>query len=157
MKLKKYIIILLHIISLYGCERQEETPCHDLINLLEGTYEITITTYKRQPGIEGDTKDILVFLDLDKCYSSDENKFDIIQFNNLFGFFECTKHELINQSEFVIKYEDNIRWFLVPVQGTGYIRDEVFHFEGTVITSSGEHEIVLDGLKLSDDRRTDAC
>ena len=157
MKLKKYIILLVYIISLCGCKKQNENPCHDLINLLEGTYEITTTTYERQPSVEGETKDILVFSELSKCYTGRKDKIDIIRFNNLFGFFECTEHELINGNKFVIEYEDNVRWFLAPVRGTGYIRNTVFYFEGTVLTSTGEHKIVLDGLKISNDRRTDAC
>ena len=53
--------------------------------------------------------------------------------------------------------EDNDDWAGAPIEGVGTIRGGVFHFEGKIHTSYGEFPIVLDGTKISADRRTESC
>ena len=142
-------------------EEEEVHPCHVRANTLNGTYLITITEYPLQTTTEGWDAEVLVFTQLNKCfYSSDTTKIDRILFNGLFegfGSYFCSGHKLEPDDTFIITYEDNVDWAGGPIRGIGSIVDGVFRFEGEVLNSTGNHRIVLDGMKISQDRRTDAC
>ncbi len=150
-------VFLLFMPLLLACEKEAEEfdPCADLAYSIEGTYNITVTSYSLQPFQVGDEKEVLVFAHLYACY--EEEPQDKILFNNLFGFFDCTVLTLVDNNTFTVTYEDGDSWFAAPIRGDGSIIDEVFHFEGFVMSSGKEHPIVLDGVKISQDRRTDAC
>ena len=156
-------IILLFLVSLIiGCEKEEEEKdpfrsCRRLMESLEGTYNITVISYPRQQSQEGTVIDILVFLDLNKCFDAKNGDVDRILFNNLFEFYGCSSHVLIENSSFIVTYEDDEQWAGAPLKGEGNIENGSFHFEGTIFTSAGEFPIVLDGIKTSQERRTDAC
>lgn len=152
MKNYYYVLILLaSLVLLTTCKKKEEvkTPCQELNEKLEGTYEITVSTYPLQTSQEGETKDILVF----PSYNCDGT----IQFNNLFHFFGCDKFPFTKDKYFQVSYADNAEWQGADLQGTGSIINGIFHFEGTVINGGNEYIIVLDGKKSSSDMRTTAC
>lgn len=142
-------------------EEEELNPCHERTNRLIGTYQITITEYPLQPSTEGWDAEVLVFTQLNRCYSpEDSTRINRILFNGLFegfGLYNCSGHELLNNDSFIITYPDNVDWAGGPIRGVGNIVDGIFHFEGEVLNSTGNHRIVLDGFKEKQDRRTDAC
>ncbi len=157
-KVLRYLFFLGTILFLVlsSCTKEETVdPCDALATSLEGTYEVTLTSYPRQPSQEGEKKDILVFTDLTNCQGGSGS--DRILFNNLFEYFGCTGHFLVNESEFEIEYTDNLYWAGAYLKGTGSISNGNFYFEGNVFTSAGEFPIVLVGEKTSQNRRTDAC
>jgi hypothetical protein len=141
----------------YDAEAEEEDcTCVAYVDEMEGTFLITITSNPRQPSIEGDQFSTIVFKDHFGCNSETDEDFNFIKFNNLFTFFECDRYPLDKQT-FTVSLSDNDTWAGAPVEGVGTIIDGTFHFEGTIYTSEGEFEIILDGTKSSDDRRTNAC
>lgn len=157
------IAISLFLSGCTGLFKKDEdvNPCVDLATTLVGTYEITITEYPLQTTTEGWKADVLVFVQPNRCFSpSDTTKIDRILFNGLFngfGSYFCSSHTLVNDNSFDISYSDNVDWAGGPIRGHGTIINEVFHFEGEVENSTGDHRIVLDGFKKKQDRRTDAC
>ena len=161
-----YLLLLSCTILLSGClgwlkSEEDINPCAQLATTLDGTYEVVITEYPLQTTTEGWTADVLVFARLASCnFPNDTTQIDRILFNGLFngfGSYFCSSHTLINDNSFVITYDDNVDWAGGPIRGQGSIIDGVFHFEGEVLNSTGNHRIVLDGLKIDNDRRTDAC
>lgn len=162
-----YAVSIIVCISLIGCipdwndKDDGYNPCAEVSLQLDGTYVITITEYPLQTTTEGWTKDVLVFTQMNLCHSpEDTTKINRILFNNLFngfGSLNCSGHQLLDNYRFIITYEDNVDWAGGPIRGEGTIIDGIFHFEGEVHNSTGDHPIVLDGYKESHDRRTDAC
>ncbi|MFA6925002.1 MAG: hypothetical protein WC223_12220 [Bacteroidales bacterium] len=171
--MRKILFLLIIILSLTSCKRKgctnpyaknydpkakkEDCSCVAYVDEMEGTYEITVTSYPRDPSQVGDKKEVLVFKDHAGCNSNSFEDFNRIKFNNLFDFFECCGFPLNNKYYFNVTTEKNVAWCQAPVIGKGSIIQGVFHFEGTVSTSAGEFPIILDGYKKSTSRRTDAC
>jgi hypothetical protein len=148
-------LLLIPFLTLACEEKEKVSPCKVLIDQMVGTYQVKVTTYPRDPSQEGEQKDVLVFFEPNECNcAGDKNR---ILFNNLFGFFECTALDFNTNNTFQVAYQDGETWYNAPIQGKGFIKNGVFHFEGTVYTSMGELPIILDGKRNSSERRTDAC
>ncbi|MDB5256763.1 MAG: hypothetical protein JWM14_1458 [Chitinophagaceae bacterium] len=147
-----FTFFLLAALTLFTtCKKKEEVPnpCEELQAKLQGTYDITVTSYPLQTSQEGDEKEVLVFPSYN-CSNS-------IQFNNLFQFFGCSTFPFTESKHFTLTYADGATWQGARVQGAGNIINGIFHFEGTVINGGTEYPIVLDGKKASDFMRTSAC
>jgi len=158
--MKPHQVILFLLPFLFACEKEPvntHQTCNVLTKDLDGTYEITITHYPWQRSQEGETFDVLVFAELDQCYSGNDTDSNTIKFSNLFVFYGCSIFKLIDQHQFIVKIDDYQDWAGAPLIGEGVIVSGRFHFEGTVFTSGGQFPIILEGEKASNSRRTDAC
>lgn len=136
---------------------EEDCSCVAYVDDMEGTFNVVVTSYPREKAQEGNAKNVLVFNDHFGCNSSKDSDFNKIKFNNLFTFFGCDKFVLTEKYYFEITLDHNAEWSGASVTGIGSIIDDIFHFEGIVYTSAGEFPIILDGTKISDDRRTSTC
>jgi hypothetical protein len=141
----------------YDSEAQEDDcSCIAYVDNMEGTYKITVTHYPRQTLQEGDQFEALVFRDHANCNANSPEDFNFIKFNNVFANFECGRYPL-DKYTFNVSLDDNDSWAGAPIDGIGTIKNGVFHFEGSIYTSDGQYPIILDGTKISSDRRTDSC
>lgn len=135
---------------------EDDCSCTSYADEMEGTFKVTVTSYPRQPAQEGDEFEALVFRGHGGCSSSSLADLNTVKFNNLFSNHKCEILSL-NEHAFMISVEDHVEWLGAPLEGEGSIEDGALHFEGTVYTSAGTFPLVLDGIKTSEDRRTDAC
>ncbi len=170
--MKKILLLILITFVLYSCKKEgctnqyavnydseaeeDDSSCIAYVDEMEGTFRITVTSYPWQPSQEGEESYALVFSDYGVGNPSSPEDFNFIKFNNLFTFYGCDRYPL-DKYTFNVSLEDDDRWACAPIEGTGTIKNGVFHFEGTVYTSEGPFPIVLDGIKISNERRTDAC
>ncbi len=153
----RVVLLVMIALSSISCEKEpEEMSCRKRNQHLQGTYSVVVVQYPRDSKQEGEEKFILAFNQPESCYT-DGQEVDKILFNNLFGYFECTSHELLNNNSFYFGYDKDVRWSGAPLKGEGNIIDGKLHFRGTVYTSAGEFPIVLEGEKVDDDMRTTAC
>lgn len=135
---------------------EDDCSCEFYVDDMIGTFTVTITSYPRQPSEEGRAFDMLTFIDYSKCATVTLDDLKEIKFNNLFKFYDCSILPL-DQYTFTVTLDDNEYWAGAPLEGEGTIVHGVFHFEGIIYTSAGQFPIVLDGIKISSERRTDAC
>lgn len=170
--MKNILVLLFCSLALYSCKKEgctnehatnydqnakeDDCSCTTQLDKIDGTYTVTVTRNSAHIYNQGDEFDVLVFLDLPKCQPYDPADIKSIKFNNLFTFFGCDQYPFEDYT-FTVSLDDRDTWNNAPIEGTGSIKNGIFHFEGFIHTSSGKFPVEFDGIKTSSERRTDAC
>ncbi|MDB9931095.1 hypothetical protein OAD98_00010 [Flavobacteriales bacterium] len=151
---KKTLILLSVIVLLTSCKKEDTRllPCEETELKLEGNYSGTVTHYPWQSSQEGDEIFFVLSTDIE-CKGDGTN--DNI---HLYDFFtsDCAEYKLFDNNSFTVTYTGRSSWSGAGIKGTGTFKDNKFHFEGFVNTTSGDQPIILDASRI-EEKDTSIC